>query len=154
MTPAAVRERRDGKMKIRVNRVPEQGLQEHASYDPAEMDMNREDVQVREPFRADIVAILADKELVVQAEIRATLDEVCARCLAEFRTPLVLHPVFSYAVKPTDLVDITDDVREEIMLAYPLIPVCAPDCKGLCLVCGQNLNTAACAHAAARPDAR
>ena len=48
--------------------------------------------------------------------------------------------------KERDVVDITDDVRQEIMLAYPMIPVCRPDCKGLCSVCGQNLNAGPCQH--------
>ncbi|MBI2174769.1 MAG: DUF177 domain-containing protein [Candidatus Omnitrophica bacterium] len=56
----------------------------------------------------------------------------------------------SYHVAPTDVVDITDDVRQEIILAYPMIPVCREDCKGLCISCGQNLNVAACSHQMAR----
>jgi uncharacterized protein len=43
-------------------------------------------------------------------------------------------------VAPTDVVDITDDIRQEIILAYPMIPICQQNCKGLCPVCGQNLN--------------
>ena len=137
-------------MKIHVSRVPAEGLQEHATYEPAELDMAREDVRITAPFEADAAVALADRELVVQAEIRATLQQICARCLEEFTTPLTLRQVFSYAVRPGDVVDITDDVRQEIMLAYPLIPVCAPGCRGLCGACGQNLNRASCAHAEAQ----
>jgi len=32
------------------------------------------------------------------------------------------------------------------MLEMPSRPVCRPDCKGLCLVCGQNLNEKDCGH--------
>ena len=31
-------------------------------------------------------------------------------------------------------------LREELILATPIAPLCTPDCKGLCLVCGRDLN--------------
>jgi uncharacterized protein len=33
---------------------------------------------------------------------------------------------------------------EQLILALPVKPLCGPDCKGLCPVCGQNLNAAKC----------
>ncbi len=43
-----------------------------------------------------------------------------------------------------DSVDLTEDIREAIILAFPGYPVCRPDCKGLCSRCGKNLNRGAC----------
>ncbi|MFI5304798.1 MAG: YceD family protein [Nitrospiria bacterium] len=37
-----------------------------------------------------------------------------------------------------------DMVREQILLALPMRPLCSPDCKGLCPVCKKNLNHSAC----------
>jgi uncharacterized protein len=42
------------------------------------------------------------------------------------------------------VVDITNDIRQEIILAYPMIPICRQTCKGLCAVCGYNLNQGVC----------
>ena len=133
-------------MKIHVNRVPPEGLKDHATYAPGTLDMERFDVYLREPFEVDAFITKADQELVVSAEIRAPLHLACARCLEEFPSVVSTDAVFSYKVQPTDVVDITEDVRQEIILAYPMIPVCQPDCKGLCSSCGQNLNTASCSH--------
>ena len=36
--------------------------------------------------------------------------------------------------------DLTETVREAISLAEPLVPLCRPDCRGLCLECGADLN--------------
>jgi uncharacterized protein len=135
-------------MKIHVSRVPVEGLKDHASYDPTTMDMDRVDVQLREPLEVDAFIVKAERELVVNAAIRARLHLVCARCLEEFTQTLATDAVFSYNVQPTDIVDITDDVRQEIILAYPMIPVCQRTCKGLCSTCGQNLNLSACTHQA------
>jgi uncharacterized protein len=133
-------------MKIVVNKVPPEGLTQHASYNPSVLDMDRQDVQLKEPFEADAFVTKADQELVVNVEIRAPLHLVCGRCLEEFTSMVTPRAVFSYTVQPTGTVDITDDVRQEIILAYPMIPLCKPDCKGLCRSCGQNLNVTSCSH--------
>ena len=137
-------------MKIQVSTVPAEGLRHHADYDPAPLDMERFDVHLREPFGVDAVITLADEELVVEAAIAAPLHLACARCLEEFPQTVRPRAVFSYTVRPTETVDITDDVRQEIILAYPMVPICRSDCKGLCSSCGQNLNTGTCAHHSAQ----
>lgn len=40
--------------------------------------------------------------------------------------------------------DVTDRVREEIILAIPLKILCDPECPGLCPICGIDLNEATC----------
>ena len=35
-------------------------------------------------------------------------------------------------------------VREQVHLALPMRPLCSPDCKGLCPVCGTDLNRSSC----------
>lgn len=41
-------------------------------------------------------------------------------------------------------IDLDPIVREQVLLALPMHAVCKEDCKGLCGVCGQNLNEKAC----------
>ena len=139
-------------MQIHVSQVPEEGLKEHASYDPSSLDMEREDIRLPEPFEVDADINKVDEQLVVRAAIHCPLRMICGRCLEEFNAAVTPRAIFSYTVRTTDVVDITDDVRQEIILAYPMIPLCSPGCKGLCVACGQNLNHGSCAHQAA-PDA-
>lgn len=133
-------------MKIQVNRVPSEGLEERVSYNPKILDADRVDVHPQEPFEMNAVINIVDSELVVQAKISCALKLICGRCLEEFMQTVSPKAIFSYTVGPTDVVDITDDVRQELMLAYPIIPICRKDCKGLCRLCGQNLNKATCDH--------
>ena len=44
-------------------------------------------------------------------------------------------------------IDLDPIVREQVLLALPVAVVCREDCKGLCTVCGQNLNESDCGHA-------
>ena len=138
-------------MKIHVNRIPDEGFKDHATYDPSTMDMDREDIHADGPFEVDAFITKADQELVVDADIRCALRLSCARCLEEFSSMVSVEAVFSYKVRPTDVVDLTEDVRQEIILAYPMVPVCQPGCKGLCSARGQNLNTTSCNHHADTP---
>jgi uncharacterized protein len=43
-----------------------------------------------------------------------------------------------------DRIDLGQIVREQCYLALPMKPLCRPDCKGLCPVCGTNLNSERC----------
>jgi uncharacterized protein len=44
-----------------------------------------------------------------------------------------------------DHIDLTPMLREQIILAAPMQPLCREDCAGLCSRCGQNLNDRRCA---------
>jgi uncharacterized protein len=134
-------------MKIHVNRIPAEGLREDAVYDPAALDLDRADLRVEQPITLSAAITKAEQTLLVQAEVQGVLDVTCARCLESFEAPLQARSMLSYEVRPNEIVDITEDIRQEIILAYPMIPVCRPGCKGLCPACGQNLNEAACPHA-------
>jgi len=85
-------------------------------------------------------------ELLVRGEVRQRLRCVCSRCAAVFETEAV-DPDFVYSaeiIALSDFLDLTEEVREAIILALPGYPVCRDDCQGLCMACGANLNTAAC----------
>jgi uncharacterized protein len=42
------------------------------------------------------------------------------------------------------VIDLDPIIREQLLLALPMSAVCTEDCKGLCPVCGQNLNEKPC----------
>lgn len=43
-------------------------------------------------------------------------------------------------------IDLDPVVREQVLLALPVSVVCKEDCRGLCPVCGQDLNVQDCGH--------
>ncbi len=52
------------------------------------------------------------------------------------------------------VIDLDPLVREQLLLALPRYPVCQDSCKGLCPVCGQNLNEKDCGCDRHVPDPR
>ena len=49
-----------------------------------------------------------------------------------------------YWVVPDGMLDLDEVVRTELLPALPTKHLCSPDCKGLCSVCGANLNHTEC----------
>lgn len=98
----------------------------------------------------------------------------CSRCLEPFTLPLRFRieeefipdrdPVTGEPIRDVDpeafrigahhLLDLSEAVRQYEQTAMPLIPICRPDCAGLCPRCGQNRNNGSCACAASAEDAR
>ena len=133
-------------MKIYVNHVSEDGLDLAAEYDPIALEMNRADAQVAGPIRLEGRATLEAKELFVSAEVAYQLALTCARCLEPVTHRAAKSLFLHYDTTQESVVDITGDVRQEIMLEYPLIALCQPECRGLCTVCGANWNHGTCQH--------
>ena len=89
----------------------------------------------------------------------------CRRCLKLFARPLrvELDDVFLYPGEGTDddgyrvegeEVDLEPVVRDAVMLALPLNPLCTEGCKGLCATCGADLNERDCGHSQEPVDIR
>jgi len=45
-----------------------------------------------------------------------------------------------------DEFDPLDLIKEQLLISIPMVPLHSPDCKGLCSVCGTNLNNTKCSH--------
>jgi uncharacterized protein len=103
--------------------------------------------------------------LLVQVELRAATPAECVRCLGNMSQALRTDFTELYAFTPqsvtesglmfpeSGIINLVPLVREYMLLAMPISPLCSPDCKGLCPVCGENLNEGTCIHQAPIPDA-
>lgn len=96
--------------------------------------------------------------LLLQGDFSAEADLECVRCLDPFKQSLKWTVTELYAFDPRNMtesellvpedgqIDLTPIFREYALLEFPISPVCKPDCKGLCPVCGENLNRVDCGH--------
>jgi len=102
--------------------------------------------------------------ILVQAKMNATLPAECVRCLIDFQQPLSVDFTELYAFTRDSITDsnllLPDDahidlgplVREYMLLEFPIRPLCRNDCKGLCPICGENLNEVSDHHHAGDLD--
>ncbi|MCZ6857141.1 MAG: DUF177 domain-containing protein, partial [Gemmatimonadetes bacterium] len=92
-----------------------------------------------------------------QGRIATDVDATCRRCLSS--TPCQIDAqvnlVFTedqdtddpseYVVpEGTVVLDLSEAIREELILALEAYVLCREDCKGLCPSCGTDLNTNSC----------
>jgi uncharacterized protein len=96
--------------------------------------------------------------ILLQAEFRTVIDLECVRCLADFQQTQKFSFTELYAfsqrymtdsgllMPETGIIDLTPVLREYVLLEIPISPLCRPDCKGLCPICGNNLNESTCYH--------
>jgi uncharacterized protein len=128
----------------------------------AESDGSRD---FRFPPVVDIALVYyrSGREILFHGELKALVDGCCGRCLKRYALPvekkfdLILTPeplptkgkelssdelgLSYYASKEIDLSPL---IREQVLLALPMRPLCSEDCRGLCAGCGVNLNDESC----------
>lgn len=121
------------------------------------------------------------EEVLVRGTLRGALELPCARCIEPAHVPLNLRVDAMYVRAgtvpadedgedlddPKDIeavlnepdrlehdgktIDLAELVRELLIAELPISPLCTSQCRGLCVVCGANFNTAegrACGHSA------
>jgi uncharacterized protein len=135
-------------MKINLSQIPQQGLIFEEKIIPAALDLETEVVRLRDPIEVRGEVSRITNAVVVKLVLDTKLYLVCSRCLNEFKVDLQKDLQLSYSVSKQDLmIDVDPDIRQEIILDYPIKPLCKPNCQGLCRKCGKNLNEGGCSCA-------
>lgn len=170
-------------MYIRIQDLEVRALAFKEEY-PADTLPLGEDVRQVQPLstsgRADVVHehrggkdVVSDIRVI--GNLATTLELHCARCLDPVRREiassfdLLYRPLgvdagpHERAVGDADLeigyyegdgMELTDILKEQVLLAVPVKAVCREECKGLCPHCGKNLNAETCNCAQEAPDPR
>jgi len=108
-------------------------------------------------------------------KVEATVELECSRCLEPLLRAVETNFDLRYqphslntgegereieeddlttAFYENDTIDLGQLILEQLYLALPMKPLCAADCKGLCPVCGANLNIASCSCTSPWDDPR
>jgi uncharacterized protein len=124
-----------------------------------------DDLKVVGPLTGHARMRRTNQGLLVDGWVDLTLELSCMRCLKNFEQPM--HVTFEEQFYPTvdvltglpapafdedeifpiddhHQVDLTEAVRQTVLIALPMVTVCQEDCKGLCSQCGKDLNQGSC----------
>lgn len=128
-----------------------------------------------EPLAGHVHLLRTDRGVLVQAELSGRVVVPCSRCLVDVSAPIdvvveeqfqptvdVVRGIFvevdeedeALLIDEHHILDLHEVLRQEVLLAAPMQPLCKPDCAGLCPTCGQDRNVGPCACAQADVDAR
>ncbi len=114
------------------------------------------------------------EEYYCQGEVRAVVELECSRCLSRYKKNLTSKTDFIVCSKEkyeqekdiidnedyafysdnNESVDLSGVVRQALILAVSLKPLCSEDCLGLCPNCGVNLNKKSCSCKKEQYDTR
>jgi uncharacterized protein len=129
------------------------------------LDYHGADFRQAAPLKVDAVAELVGSEICIRGRLRTRLEACCDRCLSSVIIPveqefdLFYRPVSTIAREEEielpedelgvgffsgDGIELADVVTEQVILSVPMKVICQTDCRGLCPVCGANLNFEKC----------
>ncbi|HDH11427.1 MAG TPA: DUF177 domain-containing protein [Nitrospirae bacterium] len=157
-------------MRLNVSDIPDDGLQ-------AELDLP---VEISGSAGPEVVHVRINasrfgKKILIEGSLKMSLSLECSRCLKEYSFPLDLafrdeyNPVEEFENEDeqeltgreldissysNDEIDISELIKEQVLLNVPMKPLCRSDCQGICPGCGKHLNEGSCECKAKEIDPR
>ena len=100
---------------------------------------------VSAPVSYDLVVKSVSGGAMVEGTVSTRLSGACGRCLEPVEEEVVADNICLFLeIGDEEEMDISEDIRSEMLLALPMTLLCSDDCRGLCPVCGANRNRTDC----------
>jgi len=162
-------------MIIKVSDIPDEGLHVPIKDERTELEYGGAKLRLAKPFSGFMnVKRASGRRVIVEGSMSVTLILTCSRCLEEFEFDVVesfrdeFFPVevLNYTEKELSKreldtlfyargeIDLSLVYLEKAYLSIPMKPLCREDCRGICPVCGKNLNEGSCGCEVKRVDPR
>jgi len=155
---------------LETDQIPEEGLQlvwneEVPSVMAYVASLSRIDFAFEQPLHTEAKVLKVGQSFFLKGNVKTTLRLTCVRCLNDFSFPisssfdLTLSPLKKapteeeIELKEEDMesnffeggeIHLSEIACEQVFLEIPYKPLCHEDCRGLCPVCGKDLNLSAC----------
>ncbi len=133
-------------IKVNLREIEKGEVRLYGSVSPAELEIFDESLfSFPEDIQYDIEVTMTSGIVMAQGTLSTNAHCKCGRCLKEFDYKLDLRNIFHLYENPvSEEIDLTTDIREDIIIAFPQNIICGEDCKGLCPVCGEDRNVVDC----------
>ena len=147
-------------MRLIVSDIPEDGLEQESDVPVITGENTEPDIA-----HASLRFLRFGKSVLVNGSIQISVSMRCSRCLGDFSYPLDIEFKEEYSPSEeldqegeheltgselnlgfytNDEIDTGELVKEQVLLAVPMKPLCNRECRGICPGCGINLNEGAC----------
>lgn len=132
---------------------------------PEEAGLSDNELKFLSAVEGSVKVNKIEERIIVTGTVKAKVSLICSRCLGETQLSIENDFFMEYSkvssgaisgqrkkeegenvvVEYTgDIIDITDEIRESVLLSIPSKSLCSVNCRGLCPQCGKNLNNVAC----------
>ena len=155
---------------LKVDEIPEEGLDLSWTEDQSSLrgyldTLSQIDFEFEAPLQSEARILRVDQSILIQGKVQTSLRLGCVRCLTEFVYPLssnfelTVHSVKEAVLEEETELDqeamewsffeggeirLSEIACEQVFLEIPYQPLCQELCKGLCPVCGKDLNLSSC----------
>ncbi|MFB3884368.1 MAG: DUF177 domain-containing protein [Thermodesulfobacteriota bacterium] len=155
---------------VKLDDIPDEGLNLKWTEDKASLSVylknfSQIDFDFETPLLSEAKVWRRDRSVLIKGKVETNLRLQCVRCLKEFSYPLssafelTLYPLKESSFPEEAELDagemessffeggeihLSEIACEQIFLEVPYQPFCRQDCKGLCPVCGKDLNLSSC----------
>ena len=112
-----------------------------------DLEFAGQEIEIKDGISIELDIYNTQDSFVVEGKIETILILTCSRCLEKYEDAKKID--VSEEVLKSDMEDreelfIDEIIVDNIILSLPMKPLCSEDCKGLCPICGQNLNEGEC----------
>ena len=129
---------------------------------PAEIELDLEEAQFVEEIHGHLQLSRRVEDVYVKGSFSASVEVECRCCVEPFATSILGDVAVQFcptdAATPSDpwqadtgeryylgdTIDLSEEVRQILILEIPNWPLCSEECRGLCPQCGENLNVVDC----------
>lgn len=127
------------------------------------LSVGMDEVALAGPVVVSVDVKNTGRVLIFSGHIRSDTKLLCSRCLEyyPYHLDVDFEEKFCHASDVSDIteegqdiremhvfegnrIDIDDMVTENILLSIPMKSICGENCRGLCAICGKNLNVEQC----------
>ncbi len=115
-----------------------------AEYDPPKIEVEFPDFRFSVPVRLEGFAEKNANTFRFTGVLTTRIRQTCGRCLRESEADMREDFDWIYETEGKETIDPLDNVRELLIFDRPLVYLCQENCRGLCPVCGKNLNENTC----------
>jgi uncharacterized protein len=114
----------------------------------------------------EVTMLRTNRGILVRGKLETEIELTCSRCLTVFRQPVTLKieeeyfPTIdiltgtavsvpedepdAFVIDQSNILDLSEAIRQYGLLAIPIKPLCRENCAGLCPTCGTNFNVKSC----------
>jgi uncharacterized protein len=154
-------------IRLQIEKLPAERSEHHWRVSTAALDLDKGEFSMAGAVEIDAqIDVDVRGRLAIRLVVRGISSAICGRCLVPIETPIQAATQLHLDPKDKMLaasplwdganseITLEKEVRELLILEYPMKPLCTPECAGLCAHCGANLNHEPCSCADDRIDPR
>jgi len=132
-------------VEIKLNQIPLDGTTLEELIPCQDLELETDVIKFRDPIQVKACVFRITNAVSVDLDLRGAFYTQCSRCLAEIKIDLRRNVSLHYQVNLVDrVIPLNQDIRAEIIMDYPIKPLCKTDCRGICSKCGTDLNEQEC----------